>query len=86
MHLDETQPSGDDIRVIPFHKYIPRPDEQASLKADMKVMIERICATNIPYFKDLEKDIVWCIQHAHSTELSAKSIIVCLYYNKFMKY
>ena len=78
MHLDETQPSGDDIRAIPFHKYIPRPDEQASLKADMKVMIERICATNIPYFKDLEKDIVWCICRVTMRPSHCSSAAKCL--------
>ena len=76
MHLDESQPSGNDIRDLPFYKYVPKPDEEASLKADMKVMIERICAANLPYFKDLEQDIVWCIQHDHSADLSAKSTIV----------
>ena len=76
MHLDKTQPCGNDIRNIPFHKFIPNVDEQASLKADMVVMIERICATNLSYFNNIEQDVVWCIEHDHSAELSAKSTIV----------
>ena len=79
MHLDERQPTGHEIRNIPFYKFIPRIDEQAGLRSDMIVMIERICVSHLPYFEDLAEDIVWSIQHEHSTELSKKSSIVCLF-------
>ena len=79
MHLDERQPTGHEIRNIPFDKFIPRVDEQAGLKSDMIVMIERICVSHLPYFEDLAEDIVWSIHHEHAAELSRKSSIVCLF-------
>ena len=74
LHLDDEQPTGNDIRSIPFMKYIPSDVEQASLKMDTEEMIERICVENLCYFNDLAE--YWGIEHHHAKELSQKSTIV----------
>ena len=76
LHLDDKQPSGSDIRNIPFMKYIPSNAEQASLKTDIEEMIERICVEHLGYFNDLAEYISWGIEHHHTKELSQKSTIV----------
>ena len=76
LHLDDEQPTGNDIRSIPFKKYIPSDAEQASLKMDIEEMVERICVTNFCYFNDLAEYISWGIEHQHAKELSQKSTIV----------
>ena len=76
LHLDDRQPTGNDIRSIPFMKYIPGISEQATMKMDIEVMVERICAANLLYFNDLAQDISWGIDHQHAKELSQKSTIV----------
>ena len=72
LHLSEEQPTGNDIRSIPFKQYIPGYEEQANLKADMKVMVERICVAQLSYFNDLTEHIVWNFEHQHSKELSTE--------------
>ena len=76
LHLNDEQPTGNDIRNIPFMKYIPSDAEQASLKMDIEETVERICVANISFFNDLAEYISWGIEHHHGKELSQKSTIV----------
>ena len=68
---------------IPFKQYIPGYEEQANLKADMKVMVERICVTQLSHFNDLNEHIVWNFEHQHSKELSTKSTVVSSLHVRF---
>ena len=62
-------------------KYVPGPDEQVNLKADMKLMVERICVMHLAYFSDLREYIVWNIEHQYSKELASKSSVVKTHHN-----
>ena len=81
LHLSEEQSTGNDIRSIPLSKYVPGHQEQGNLKADMKLMVERICVSHLDYFSELSEYIVWNIEHQYSKELATKSSVVGALYD-----
>ena len=50
LHLSDEPSSPDDILNIPLHKLLPCDLDEADLRSQMTVLVERILCKRIPFF------------------------------------
>ncbi len=76
VHPDTCLPS-------PLHRastLLPSLADDRSLRNDFITCVSRILVEHMPFFKHTFEDVVeWHIQHQYYNQMSAKSVVVCLY-------
>lgn len=76
LHLSDEPSSPDDILNIPLHKLLPCDLDEADLRSQMTVLVERILCKRIPFFTEVEYEVLWHIPHEFTQVSSKKSQLV----------
>lgn len=78
VHMNDRQPTPDEIRSIPLDKYLPSDMDEIDLRAEMTILIQRNLCQHITAFQDLDTDINWHLHHQYSKESALKSTSVSI--------
>lgn len=69
-------PDESSILAVPLSAYMPTPEDEIHTTREVKVILQRILITWLPFFKELEDEVEWHIKHPFSDQSSLKSEMV----------
>ena len=70
-----TPPSDNPVQIV--LKLLPSPQDDKALSKNVAILVSRILATHVPFFKRAFHDVVtWHIHHEYYEEMSQKSDVV----------
>ncbi len=76
VHLEVNRNNVVPATSLPLDVWLPQPDDYASLRYRMEVLVQRILVDEVPFFKTYADVLVRHIPHKYTKEMAEVSTIV----------